>query len=303
MHAMLTNRTAFWCWVAALAGGVQAVGAEGPSAVRFETSDGVKLGADYYAPRRSEAPAVLLLHDRSQTRACWDALAADLQRAGFAVLALDLRGHGESATAELAESLARNDPKFFWRMDRDIRAGYTWLAGQKNVDLSRLAIVGDGIAGPLSLRYGLDDRSLDAIVMLQPQTRLAGIDTEAAISKLRGRTCLLVAGEEEKAAAQQLAHAAPQGRVLPAPSRVSGAAMLADQAATRKAMVEFLKDALPPTRDEPVYGSINSDVYHEKGSTHVKRIKADNLRIYSSANEAQARGLRRAKTKGPTRTP
>ena len=47
-----------------------------------------------------------------------------------------------------------------------------------------------------------------------------------------------------------------------------------------------------------VYGSIRSDIYHLPGSGWIDEIKPWNLRVYSSPQEAESRGLRRAKNNG-----
>ncbi|MGL6245266.1 alpha/beta fold hydrolase [Pseudomonas sp.] len=48
---------------------------------------------------RTDAPPVILLHGGGQTRHSWGKAARQLAQAGFHTLAVDLRGHGESAWA------------------------------------------------------------------------------------------------------------------------------------------------------------------------------------------------------------
>ena len=63
--------------------------------LRFEGSGGVELRADAWGD--PDAPAVLLLHGGGQTRHAWGGTAAALAREGHCAIALDQRGHGESA--------------------------------------------------------------------------------------------------------------------------------------------------------------------------------------------------------------
>jgi pimeloyl-ACP methyl ester carboxylesterase len=69
--------------------------------VRFETADHVELKGTFYPSERGKkAPSVILLHKtggNSQEEG-WDSLAVELQKKGFAVLAFDFRGHGNSTT-------------------------------------------------------------------------------------------------------------------------------------------------------------------------------------------------------------
>ncbi len=67
--------------------------------VRFETVDQVELKGTYWPSNKGKKGPVALLLPRiggSHNEDGWKALAEDLQKAGFAVLAFDYRGHGGS---------------------------------------------------------------------------------------------------------------------------------------------------------------------------------------------------------------
>jgi non-heme chloroperoxidase len=66
--------------------------------VTFEGRDGLRLAGDAYGD--PAAPPVVLLHGGGQTRHAWGGTAAALAHAGWHALALDLRGHGDSAWDE-----------------------------------------------------------------------------------------------------------------------------------------------------------------------------------------------------------
>jgi hypothetical protein len=76
--------------------------------VRFQTVDGVDLHGTFYPSSKSNPPTVLLLHaiGENSKKKGWVHLAAELQKKGFAVLAFDFRGHGQST--EIIE------PQKFW---------------------------------------------------------------------------------------------------------------------------------------------------------------------------------------------
>jgi pimeloyl-ACP methyl ester carboxylesterase len=77
-------------------------------AVSFRSSDGVELQGNFYPapPSGSKDACVLLLHNFSAKTGGdshdenWDRLAADLQKAGFAVLTFDFRGFGKSKSVD-----------------------------------------------------------------------------------------------------------------------------------------------------------------------------------------------------------
>jgi len=66
----------------------------------FTGAGGITLIADQWGP--ADAPPVLLLHGGGQTRHAWRDTGAQLARDGWRVIALDLRGHGDSAWPETA---------------------------------------------------------------------------------------------------------------------------------------------------------------------------------------------------------
>jgi alpha-beta hydrolase superfamily lysophospholipase len=63
--------------------------------ISFVTKDGVTIVANYY-PNKSAKFAGILVHMRPKTKESFDNLAKFLQNQGYALLAIDLRGHGES---------------------------------------------------------------------------------------------------------------------------------------------------------------------------------------------------------------
>jgi pimeloyl-ACP methyl ester carboxylesterase len=84
-----------------LSGLPQLRGQDKSERVNFDTADGVKLEGTYYpSTKKQKAPTVILLHDFDATGKIrtdgWDSLATKLQEKGFAVLAFDFRGFGQS---------------------------------------------------------------------------------------------------------------------------------------------------------------------------------------------------------------
>jgi pimeloyl-ACP methyl ester carboxylesterase len=65
-----------------------------PTTVSLRGADALKLTADVWGPE--DAATVLMLHGGGQTRHSWKATSHILAEAGLRVVALDLRGHGDS---------------------------------------------------------------------------------------------------------------------------------------------------------------------------------------------------------------
>jgi pimeloyl-ACP methyl ester carboxylesterase len=274
-----------------------------PRRVCFAASDGFRIYADYYeAAAQGPVPMVLLVHDLGSGASDWTPLAEELWRAGLAVLAPELRGHGDSATSETRQRAARADPSLIGAMQHDLRGAYDFLAQQPGIDRARFALIGAGTGAAVALQYAAKDRSVDVVVCLSPSGPGLGLDPAGDLRQLVARRVLLVGGSEERTwcqqlAAQNVAAAEIETHFVDAPGR--GLALFSSAPAAKRRIVDFVCRGVGAHSLSPVVASINSNVYHQPGSGWVARINPSNLRYFSSAEEAEARGLRAARSRGP----
>ncbi len=273
-----------------------------PKPITFATPDGLRIAGDYYAPPTADrpAPCTILLHMYRSDRSRWAPLAKPLQAAGFAVLAIDLRGHGQSATTETRDLVLKRDPEIFRKMQNDVLGAYDWLAQQAEVDRARFALVGASVGCSIALQYAARDRSVDAIVCLSPGLNYLGLDSAGEMQQITGRRILMLATEDERDAPYTLKQRGTGVEVeVFRQEPAHGTDMLGKVAGLEAKIVEFLKSAVGPPTTTTVYGSIERNIYHAAESGWIKEIAPSNLRYYSSPQEAEARGLRAARSQGP----
>lgn len=294
-----------WLIVTAL-GPFATAGADDPPAraVAFQTSDGLLLSADYYPPARKDppAPVAILLHGHRQDRSCWEPLINPLHAAGFAVLCLDLRGHGESRTEATVNRMADRDPGVVADLHRDLRAAYDWITTQPEIDRARFALIGADLGGAAALRYATRDRSVDCIVCLTPALETMGIDTRSDVPKLRGRDVLLVSARsdaEASAASAELVKLAPQIKAQAIAAADRGAELLTADPRLATRIADFVRSAVGKPSRNIVVGTIDNHVYHLPGSGWIERMNPSNVRLFSSPQEAEARGVRKSFSAGP----
>jgi pimeloyl-ACP methyl ester carboxylesterase len=183
--------------------------------VKFETSDGVTIEADYYGPKVAAgepAPVVICAHMYPADRKSWRPLVGVLQAGPNppAVLAYDIRGRGgstEPKSMKLREKYAARDPRLFGAAWRDVEAAKAWLAKRRECDVTRVALVGASIGCSISLRYGGRDENVRAIVCLSPGTNYFGVDSLHDVKKCKTASILLIAPEAEYAAVRKLIEA------------------------------------------------------------------------------------------------
>ena len=173
----------------------------------IEAMDGATLMAHFYPPESSPAPGLLLLHMWQRQKEDWVSLASRFQQQGYAVMTLDLRGHGESeGTAE-----GTLDPELW---TDDIVRAWTVMAEQPSVDAERTAIVGASIGANLALRAAAIEERVEAVVLLSPGLDYHGITTQEAMDEYGERPALIVASADDPYAAESAEELAQGGKVL-----------------------------------------------------------------------------------------
>jgi dienelactone hydrolase len=157
--------------------------------VTFRTEDGATLSGAYYEPLRRPAPGIVLLPMLRRSHADWDAAAAQLSEAGFAVLAIDYRNGDELGAYAI-----------------DVRAGKAFLRERSEVMPGSIGIAGASIGANLAVLDAADDPGVLSIALLSPGLDYKGLRTEAAMKKYGGRPALLAGSTKDPYAARSIRH-------------------------------------------------------------------------------------------------
>lgn len=175
--------------------------------VRIETKDGLKLGAGFYGARKSKgrAPAVLIAHAPGSDRATVEPLAKTLSKRGFAVLTLDLRGHGASAAGESWQELDRAGQERMWAFtQRDLGAAAGYLRGRRDIHTTNLTVVGVGSGCALALRHASEDENARAVVLLDPTEDQFGFNLPDEVRRCGGLPTLVVSPRDGRSRTKRL---------------------------------------------------------------------------------------------------
>ena len=189
--------------------------------VDLDTEDGVYLTAEFWpAPKPSrQAAVVMLLHQIGKTRRAFVPLADQLQKEGYAVVAFDFRGHGDSrrinpevydaANGTIAPSGGGDEIHYATAFRRgkdyeslmgDITAVKNFLLTKNNAErlnIKQLGVIGAGpVSCNLALRFAREEfvgggkpgfiqrgDDLHALVLISPVRNYKGLQAVTSFGK------------------------------------------------------------------------------------------------------------------------
>ncbi|MFO7683649.1 MAG: alpha/beta fold hydrolase [Chloroflexota bacterium] len=158
-------------------------------AVVIEAADGLELDATFYAAEGLEkAPGVILLHMLGSSRTIWETvgLADVLAANGYAVLALDMRGHGETGGSQ------------DWaQAEDDIQRVWQYFVGRPEVDGEKTAVLGASIGSNMALIAAANEPTIRTAILLSPGLNFRGVAPAERLPDYGGRPLFIVASEDD----------------------------------------------------------------------------------------------------------
>lgn len=178
--------------------------------VILKTEDGLDISALYYS--NSSSKGVLLLHMMPATKESWRDFALKLQTAGYQILAIDLRGHGESSGGP--DGFNNFSDEQHQKSILDIDAGIEFLE-IKGVSRSNLVLIGASIGANLALQSLSGNKEIKKAILLSPGIDYRGIKTEPLMAKIFSDQKVMLVGSNNDSqsnndALQKIASAAPE---------------------------------------------------------------------------------------------
>ncbi|HVS17389.1 MAG TPA: alpha/beta fold hydrolase [Planctomycetota bacterium] len=171
MHLVVLTAAAFLCLPRPAPEPAPPVRTESSERVVLTTDDKLSLVGTWWAPKGKQiAPGALLVHDSGGQRQDLAEYGERLKKMGFAVLSIDLRGHGESASGALNwKALDESARERTWAFTtRDLKAGAEFLRNQKAVHSASLVVIGYGSGCTLAARHAVRDENVRAVALLAP---------------------------------------------------------------------------------------------------------------------------------------
>ena len=179
------------------------------SAVSFTSIDSVGVSALFGTAQDGESlPVVILLHDLGGNKSDWltntGTYVALLER-GYAALAIDMRGHGQTLLPDGRQTLELIDLE---RSFLDVHAALIWLQSQSKIDISRIAVVGSGSGGNIAyVCSGVFPELIKTSVSLSPglwgAASLERLVIGTGLESFGPRSMLFMVGDQDQIAVSE----------------------------------------------------------------------------------------------------
>jgi pimeloyl-ACP methyl ester carboxylesterase len=150
-------------------------------------ADGLQIVATFW-PGEGETPrpALIALHIIDGRRQSWQYFAPRLNERGYSVLAIDMRGDGQTGG------------QMDWVMTQaDLPQVYRYLIARPDVDPRRIGFIGSSIGANLALVTAAAEPAVKTLVLLSPSLNYEEVTTPAAIEAYGDRPVLMVASKED----------------------------------------------------------------------------------------------------------
>ena len=155
--------------------------------VTFIGAEGLVIhGTQYRFVEGTAAPAVILLHMLNGNQKAWEPLIPALTQAGYAVLTIDMRGHG----------LTGGD-KDWVLAEQDLTMVWDAFTQDLSIDATRTAVIGGSIGSNIALLTAKNRPEILTAVLLSPGLDYRGVTTPDAAGAYGDRPLLIVASEED----------------------------------------------------------------------------------------------------------
>ena len=163
------------------------------------TKDGIKIAASLYS---AESPKgwIIFSHMMPAVKESWNDLAEWFCGAGYESVALDLRGHGESALDGLTRRL--NYQKFsdaeHQKSILDLEAAVEFLIKERKAAADKISFIGASIGANLSLQYVSEHPEFKTAILLSPGLDYRGVKTEPLTRNLKaGQKVFFVSAKDD----------------------------------------------------------------------------------------------------------
>jgi pimeloyl-ACP methyl ester carboxylesterase len=175
--------------------------------VILHSSSGYAVAGVHYVLKDKPGPAMLLLHDIGGDHTQWIPYLDILEKAGInSVLAIDLRGHGDSDLKASSGKAAPDSQRVNWRdfseedfgdLVSDFQVAWDYLKTARATDSTRMAAMGCVAGANYAAVFSAANPDVRSLVLLSPGVVYRGVGSLKAIQAYGARPVLFAASKED----------------------------------------------------------------------------------------------------------
>ncbi|MBI4053097.1 MAG: alpha/beta hydrolase [Candidatus Diapherotrites archaeon] len=222
-----------------------------PEKVSFRTFDNVTIVGDFYFSGAG-AKTVLLLHELGNDRHVWDNFIPKLLDAGYNVLAIDFRGHGESKIQNGSIITYKAFLDDDWQLlTQDQKSARDFLFGTKDkLSNNGIIVAGASIGANAGINFARSNPEVEKVVLLSAGESYHGLTVSggmvSSMNSQKGMTkVLLVSSADDKYSydsSQKIAAGAPKNTELINLEKAGhGTQMLANDSGLADKIIAWMK--------------------------------------------------------------
>jgi dienelactone hydrolase len=136
-----------------------------PENVNLTTEDDIIINANYYKPAEPASAAVILIHQRASNKEAWNPIIGKIVARGYAVLAIDMRGHGKSTKTTDGQTIGEPGQGQWWECKKDAQAALNFLLGK---GIKKVAVVGASVGASIAVYCASENAEVKGIILLSP---------------------------------------------------------------------------------------------------------------------------------------
>jgi dienelactone hydrolase len=164
------------------------------------TSDNRSIDITYYPSAAEKAPAVILIPDTRCDRSVFRKLPSQLQKAGFAVVAMDMRYKSLIAGLRSREEQIRalQSQDLYAPITYDLKSVIEYVAQKKEIDLGRIVLLGTSFGSRVAILGGVQYKATALVlVSLSGEEALPGKPVRQLLEEYGSKPVLLMTSEKD----------------------------------------------------------------------------------------------------------
>lgn len=165
--------------------------------VTLSTQDGWNLSA-LYLPANGKHTAVVLLHDLGKQKDDFSTFKKSLAKEGFAYLAVDLRGHGQSTGGGTYKTFAKegmDNP--FNKMTYDVQSAADFLQ-KKGFTLDQILLLGTGLGANVTAKTAGLLPDIGGLALISPNVNIRDVLVIPSLKLYKGNVLIAASAGDRK---------------------------------------------------------------------------------------------------------